>query len=130
MVTQLEKYGVINSIVLSRSGESDNVYLRDEESVAQNGLTEVKIVDNQIMNFNNRSDYLQGILNALNGLYYYLNDFNSTGILYYEVGDLYNVQIGENTYQCLMLNDEINVTTGIEEIIHTEMPEEGETDYV
>ena len=31
-----QKYGVINSIVLSRSGESDNVYLRDEESVAQN----------------------------------------------------------------------------------------------
>lgn len=124
-----QKYGVINSIVLSRSGESDNVYLRDEESVAQNGLTEVKIVDNQIMNFNNRSDYLQGILNALNGLYYYLNDFNSTGILYYEVGDLYNVKIGENTYQCLMLNDEVNVTTGIEEIIHTDMPEKSETDY-
>ena len=81
------------------------------------------------MNFNNRSDYLQGILNALNGLYYYLNDFNSTGILYYEVGDLYNVQIGENTYQCLMLNDEVNVTTGIEEIIHTDMPEKSETDY-
>lgn len=81
------------------------------------------------MNFNNRSDYLQGILNALNGLYYYLNDFNSTGILYYEVGDLYNVQIGESTYQCLMLNDEINVTTGIEEIIHTDMPEKSETDY-
>jgi len=124
-----QKYGVINSIVLSRSGESDNVYLKDEDSVAQNGLTEVKIVDNQIMNFNNRSDYLQGILNALNGLYYYLNDFNSTGILYYEVGDLYNVRIGENTYQCLMLNDEINVTTGIEEIIHTDMPEKSETDY-
>lgn len=81
------------------------------------------------MNFNNRSDYLQGILNALNGLYYYLNDFNSTGILYYEVGDLYNVQIEENTYQCLMLNDEVNVTTGIEEIIHTDMPEKSETDY-
>lgn len=124
-----QKYGVINSIVLSRSGESDNVYLRDEKSVAQNGLTEVKIVDNQIMNFNNRSDYLQGLLAALDGLYYYLNDFNSTGILYYEVGDLYNVRIGENTYQCLMLNDEVNVTTGIEEIIHTNMPEKSETDY-
>lgn len=123
------KYGEINSIVLSRSGESDNVYLRDEESVAQNGLTEVKIVDNQIMNFNDRSDYLPGILNALNGLYYYINDFSSTGILYYDVGDLYNIQIGQNTYQCLMLNDEIDITTGIEEIIHTDLPEQSETDY-
>lgn len=103
--------------------------MRDEDSVANNGLTEIKIVDNQIMNFNNRSDYLEGILNALDGLYYYINDFNSTGILYYEVGDLYNVQIKENTYQCLMLNDEVNVTTGIEEIIYTDIPEKSETDY-
>ena len=81
------------------------------------------------MNFNNRSDFLQGILNALDGLYYYINDFTSTGILYYEVGDLYNVKVGENTYQCLMLNDEINVTTGIEELVHTDLPEKTETDY-
>lgn len=124
-----QMYGKINSIVLSRAGESDNVYIRDEESVQEDGLCEVKIVDNQIMNFNNRSDYLQGLLAALDGLYYYINDFNSTGIMYYDVGDLYNVQIGENTYQCLMLNNEINVTTGIEERIYTDMPEQSQTDY-
>ena len=124
-----QRYGPVNSIVLSRAGESDNVYLRNEQSILQDGLTEIKIVDNQIMNFNNRSDYLQGLLNALNGLYYYINDFNSTGIMYYDVGDLYNIQVGENTYQCLMLNDEINVTTGIEEIIYTDIPQKSETDY-
>lgn len=121
-----ERYGAINTIVLSRAGESDNVYYPDP--LPANPI-EIKIVDNQIMNFNNRSDYLEGIYNALNGLYYYINDFTSTGILYYDVGDLYNIQVGENTYQCLMLNDEINVTTGIEEIIHTDMPEQSETDY-
>lgn len=121
-----ERYGAINTIVLSRAGESDNVYYPDP--LPANPI-EIKIVDNQIMNFNNRSDYLKGIYNALNGLYYYINDFTSTGILYYDVGDLYNVRIGENTYQCLMLNDEVNVTTGIEEIIHTDMPEKSETDY-
>lgn len=124
-----EKYGPINSIVLSRSAESDNVYLRDENSVIENGLCEVKILDNQIMNWNDRSDYLQGILTALNGLYYYVNDFNSTGVLYYDLGDIYNIVVGETTYQCLMLNDEINVTQGLEEIIHTDMPVQSETDY-
>lgn len=124
-----QKYGPINSIVLSRAGESDNVYIRDEESVQEDGLCEVKIVDNQIMNFNNRSDYLQGLLAALDGLYYYINDFNSTGILYYEVGDMYYVTIGENSYKCLMLNDEITVTTGIEERIYTDLPEQSQTDY-
>lgn len=123
------KYGKINSIVLSRSGESDNVYLRDEESVLEDGLCEVKIVDNQILNWNDRSEYLQGILSALDGFHYYINDFNSTGILYYDVFDTYNVQIGEQTYKCVMLNDEINITSGIEEIIYTDMPSQSETDY-
>ena len=121
-----QMYGAINTIVLSRSGESDNIYYPPE--LPENSI-EIKIKDNQIMNWNDRSDYLPGIYNALNGLYYYINDFSSTGIMYYEVGDLYNVQVGNNTYQCLMLNDEINITTGIEEIIHTDLPEQSETDY-
>ena len=124
-----EKYGKVNSIVLSRSGESDNVYLQDEESVQANGLCELKIVDNQIMNWNDRSDYLPEILDKLDGLEYYINDFVSTGITYLELCDRYNVQIGDNTYSCVMLNDEIEITQGLVENIHTDMPEEAKTDY-
>ena len=124
-----EKYGPVNSIVLSRSGESDNVYLQDEDSVATNSLTELKIIDNQIMNLNNRADYLPDILGKLNGLEYYLNDFASTGITYYDICDRYNVQIGDNTYSCVMFNDEILVTQGLEENVFTEMPKETKTDY-
>lgn len=124
-----EKYGPINSIVLSRSAESDNVYLQDETSIAENGLCELKIIDNQIMNWNDRSDYLQDIFTRLNGTYYYLNDFSSTGITYLDLCDRYNVKIGDNTYSCVMLNDEINITQGLEENIYTEMPEETQTDY-
>ena len=124
-----EKYGKINSIVLSRSGESDNVYLQDEESVQANGLCELKIVDNQIMNWNDRSDYLPEILDKLDGLEYYINDFVSTGITYLELCDRYNVKIGDNTYSCIMFNDEIEITQGLVENIHTDMPEEAKTDY-
>lgn len=124
-----KKYGKVNSIVLSRSGESDNVYLQDEESVQANGLCELKIVDNQIMNWNDRSDYLPEILDKLDGLEYYINDFVSTGITYLELCDRYNVKIGDNTYSCVMLNDEIEITQGLVENIHTDMPEEAKTDY-
>lgn len=124
-----KKYGPINSIVLSRAGESDNIYLRDEDSIKTNGLTELKIVDNQIMNFNNRDEFLPELLNKLNGLEFYLNDFSSTGICYYDLLDKYNVTIGENTYSCVMLNDEINITQGLEENIYTEAPETSQTDY-
>ena len=124
-----QKNGPVNSIVLSRSGESDNVYLRDEKSVQANGLCELKIVDNQIMNWNDRSNYLPEILAKLDGLEYYINDFVSTGIAYLDLCDRYNVKIGDNTYSCVMLNDELEVTQGLVENIHTDMPEETETDY-
>lgn len=124
-----EKFGPVNSIVLSRSAESDNVYLRDEQSVTQNGLCEIKIKDNQLMNGNDRGDYLADLLNVLDGLEYYVNDFNSTGITYYDLCDRYNVSIGNNTYSCVMFNDEINIENGLEELVHTDMPDESETDY-
>lgn len=124
-----EKYGPINSIVISRAADSDNVFLRDEESVLENGVTEIVIKDNQILNFNDRSDYLEDILEQLDGLEYYINDFSSTGITYYDLCDLYNIQIDSNIYKCLMLNDEINTTQGLEENINTEPLDQTKTDY-
>lgn len=124
-----EKYGPVNSIVLTRAGGSDSVYLKDQESIDENGLCELKIEDNQIMNLNDRADYLPDILEVLDGFEYYTNDFSSTGICYYDLCDRYNVQVGENTYSCVMFNDEVDVTQGLEEIIHTDMPEESETEY-
>lgn len=121
-----ERYGAINTIVLSRSGGSDNIYF--PETLPENPF-EFKISDNQIMNFNDRVDYLPDIYSKLNGLEFYINDFSSTGICYYELLDRYNVKIGDNIYSCIMFNDEINITQGLEEKIYTEIPEETETDY-
>ena len=121
-----ERFGAINTIVLSRSADSDNIYYPE---VLPENPYEFKISDNQIMNFNDRSDYLPAIYEKLNGLEFYLNDFSSTGICYYELLDRYNVQIGDNIYSCIMLNDEINITQGLEENIFTEIPEETQTDY-
>lgn len=124
-----KKYGPINSIVLSRSAGSDNIYRQDEDSIEENGLCELKISDNQIMNNNDRDIYIDEIFTKLNGLEYYLNDYASTGITYYELCDRYNVQIGEQTYSCVMFNDEINVTQGLEEHVETIEPEVTETEY-
>ena len=43
-----EIYGPINSVVLSRSAESDNIYQNDPTSIEENGLCEIKISENQI----------------------------------------------------------------------------------
>ena len=122
------KYGPINSLVFSRA-EADNVYLKDETSIANNGLCELKIVDNQILNWDDREDYLVDLFEKINGVSYFINDFTSTGIVYYDILDKYNVRIGDNLYSCLMLNDEIEITQGLNELIYTDMPETSETDY-
>lgn len=122
-------YGPINSIVLSRSGESDNVYLQDEESIENNGLCELKIIDNQIMNYNDRSDYLPAILEKLNGLIYCTNNFDSRGICFLDLCDRYTANVHDKLYDCVLFNDEIKITQGLEETIYTEMPIETKTDY-
>lgn len=124
-----EKYGPVNSIVFSRSAESDSIFRKDDASIELNGLQEIKIKDNQILNENNRDDFLDGVFEQLNGFEYYVNDFSSTGICYYDLCDRYEVVVGENTYSCVMLNDEIEITQGLVENTHTDMPEDTETDY-
>ena len=128
-VTFGELYGPVNTIVLSRSADSDKIYLSYPENIPDDDKIAIEIKDNQIMNGNNRDVYMSDILNRLLGLQYYINDFLSTGITYYNLCDRYNIQIGEQTYSCVMFNDEINVTQGLEEKIYTNMPEEAETDY-
>ena len=124
-----EKYGPVNSIVFSRSAESDNIYKQDEESIELNGLHEIKITDNQILNYNNRDEYIDEVFEKLDGLEYYANDFSSTGVAYYDLCDMYNISVDGNTYGCVMLNDELEVTQGLVENIHTDIPETSETDY-
>ena len=121
--------GPINSIVLARASESDKIYIKNQTSIDNNGLCELMISENQFMNFNDRSDYLQELSDKLFGLEYYLNDFSSTGIMYYDLLDMYNVEIFGKTYNCLMLNNEQDITQGLEENIHTDRPETSETDY-
>lgn len=128
----------INTITFKRS-ESDAISLSYPEDLADEEKNEIAISENQILNFDNRDEYLQDILDELYGLSYAINDFNSTGITFYELCDRYNVSITKtddegsvietSVYPCLMLNDEINVNQGLEELVHTEMPEESVTDY-
>ena len=128
-VTFKEKYGPVNSLVLSRSEDNDNIYEKDDMSISQNGLHEFKIKDNLILNGNDREEYIESIFDNINGLEYYLNDYESSGICYLDLLDFYNVSIEGKEYKCLLLNDEIHIKNGINEKIYTDEPEESVTDY-
>lgn len=124
-----EKYGPINTVVLSRSAGADKIALSQPENLPNDEKNAIEISDNQILNFNNRDEFLPAILNKLYGLEYYLNDFASTGIVYYNLYDKYNIKVGDKFYPCIMFNDEVQITTGLVENVYTDMPEGTETDY-
>lgn len=123
-----QHFGPINTIVLSRA-VSDNIEINDPTGVAQNGVKEFKISDNQMMNDNDRSDYLQALLSQLNGLEYDIYDTELTG--YGNITPLQRVQFetGDNTYYSYVFNNEIVITDGYKQTIYTELPEETNTDY-
>lgn len=124
-----EKFGPINTISLKRSGDSDVISQSIPSNLSDDQKIEIAISDNQILNGNNRDEYLDGILNKLYGLEYYINDFSSTGICYLDLCDRYNVNVDNKIYSCIMFNDEVDITQGLEEKIHTNLPNESVTDY-
>ena len=119
-------FGPINSIILSRSGDSDKIYLRDETLTTWN---EFEIKDNQLMNDNDRSDYLEELYAALNGIEYDVFDLELVGYGGFEPLDKIKIETGNKVNFSFVFNNEITFTQGVEECIYTELPEESIMDY-
>jgi hypothetical protein len=121
-----EHFGAINTIVLSRSGESDNIYY--PTTLPENPV-EFKIVDNQLMNENNRDEFLPALYNQLNGIEYDIYDTELTGWGDVKPLQTVNFETGGNTYHSYIFNNEITLTDGYKQAIYNELPEETQTDY-
>ena len=146
-----KKYGAVNSVVFSRGNGSDNIYRKDITSITKNGLTEIKIADNPFLEGDDRENFIQSLFDKINGLEFYIMDVASTGIMYLELGDFYYFNMVEEKpslksglvksgmrkaqgssggkFLCLLMNDEIKITQGLEESIYSDEPEITETDY-
>lgn len=124
-----EHIGPYNTIVLSRSGDSDNIYIQDDESVELNGNIEFKISDNQLMNDNNRSDYLPGLLEKIKGIEFDTFDVEITGYGGFNPLQKVNFITGDNQYSSYVFSNEMTFTDGFEETLNTPVPNESVTDY-
>lgn len=127
-ITIGEKY-IINSLVFSRAEESDNIFRKDDTSIATNGLHEYRISDCQLLSTNDRSDYIDEMFNYLKTLSFYIFDVQSKGILFLEACDIFNFVLNEVTYKTILLNNEIELDDGLAEKLYTDEPEETETEY-
>lgn len=124
-----KKYGPINSVVLSRTPQEDNIYRQDSTSIDENGMTEIRIENNQLMD-THREDFMDGICNALFGLSFELYDLESFGIGFINFGDLFSIKTADGVeHTTLMLCDDLKITQGVTEVSKLEEPEVTATDY-
>lgn len=126
-VKMAEKFGVINSVAVLDTDNDLQYIAEDTQSIKENEMTRITITDNLIALNGDTQTIADNVLNQLNGLYYYINDFTTTGVCYYDFLDTFDVEARGNVYQCLLLNNEITISQGIEEHIFTEKLEESET---
>ena len=124
-----KKFGPINSVVLARTPQEDNIYRQDVASVAKDGLCEIRIEDNQIID-THREDFMEGICVALFGLSFELYELESFGIGYLNFGEFFSLKTADGTeHRALMLCDDLQITQGVTETSKLEEPEITATDY-
>ena len=81
------KYGPVNSLVLARTPQEDNVAVADNVSVANNGRTEVKLANNEILD-DDRRKLITPIFNSIKDFSHYPFEAETTGFGWYKPGDL------------------------------------------
>lgn len=124
-----KKYGPVNSVVLSRTPQEDNIFSKDADSIAEHGLTEIRIENNQIID-SRREDFMDGICEALFGLSFELYELESFGIGFLKFGDIFALKTADGVeHQTLMLSDDLKITQGVSETSKLEEPAVTTTDY-
>ena len=122
-------YGEINSVVLSRTPAEDNIYMRDEASITQNGLTEWKIENNEIID-KDRDNAMTPIYNAMHGISYYPFETTTEGLGWYEIADNFDIinDLGE-VFNTTLFNFSITIDGGIKEVLKTVAETKTKTQY-
>jgi hypothetical protein len=124
-----KRYGPINSVVLARTPQEDNIYKQDTDSITDHGITEIRIENNQIID-SHREDFIDGICAALFGVSFELYELESFGIGYLNLGEYFTIKTADGVaHKTLMLCDDLQITQGVSETSSIEEPEVTKTDY-
>jgi hypothetical protein len=122
-------YGEINSVILARTPQEDNIFKRDEDSIKSNGLTEFKIENNEIID-KDRDKALTPIYEALHGISYYPFETTTEGLGWYEIAD--SITIVNDTgdlFKTSIFNYTITIDGAVKEILKTVANTKTQTQY-
>lgn len=123
-----EEYGPINSVVLARTPQEDNIAVSDSESVDKDGLTEVKLANNEIMD-DERELFAQPILDVVDGIKWTGFECTTEGHGWYEIGDRITITDGENSWEGIVTSISMTIDGGFKETLKGVIPDKTTTDY-
>lgn len=118
-----KKFGPINSLTLSRSNDTDLITAKDDTSITNNGLTNIVIKDNYLLNDDDRSDYINALFNKYKGKQWYLYDCELTGYGGLNILSPITISTNGENYNSLIFNYEINLDEGYSEVIYNDIEE-------
>lgn len=128
-ITFNKKNGAFNTIIISRSAESDSLSKSNPENLPDDEKIAYRISDCQLLNRNDRGDYLDGLLNKVYGIEYYIYDVELTGFGGFEPLQKIKFETGSETFYSYVLNNEEIITQGYEENISASEIENVEQNY-
>lgn len=113
-----KKIGPINKLIIVDSeGNLEYPSVTFFPNPNSKDVFELRIYDNEFTFNGNTSAMATTILAEIQGLEYYYCDFSTTGICYLDYLDRFLITRNNIEYPCLLLNNEITITNGIEETI-------------
>lgn len=124
-----KKSGAFNTIILSRSADSDNLSKSNPSDLSDDLKVAYKISDCQMLNDDNRGDFIDDILSELYGIEYYVYDTQLTGYGGFEPLQKIKFVTGGNTYVSYVMSNEEIITQGYEEYINAPETASVEQDY-
>lgn len=129
-----EKYGPVNSLVLAREPQGDWIFRKDDLSIEENGLTEIKIVNNMFID-KDRDVVIDNLFHQIKDFYYFPFTMDFQGNPAIESGDIIEIQytdkrtnITEN-YITMVTSSKLNYTGGIKQTLSAKAMTKTEINY-
>lgn len=122
-------FGPINSVVLARTPQEDNIVDKDQSSIDTYGLTEIKIENNYLVDAD-REAAIEPILDELLGLDFHPFETTTNGLGYLQVGDRITIEDSGTTERAVVIfGVRIDFQGGIVETLKADIPQKTSTDY-
>lgn len=111
----------VSSLVLSREPQEDNVYAQDVELIEISGLSEIRFVNNELID-KRRELVVESLFERIKGTEYYTFETEDIGLCYFEPCDKVILEdLSGSRYEATILNINLKLSSGMEQVLSAQI---------